>query len=210
MYNFLIVPKRGIFKDMDGVNRAGEDYQQPGVRGRPVPGRHERRPASPGAGRNIPDVDRTVRAGDPDVVVRRLIHEPRNPAFHKLPRRGRLLDPRWRGNAIVQQTVPMRPRSMPPDAPVRPLPPGLRCAKRTGLLRGRYPLAIFLAAAGAAAGAVLGYASVPPKYQSTGTVLIDPMVIGENSAMPGTLINAASSPSSNRAGSPAPPSSTPP
>ena len=28
VYNFLIVPDRGIFKDMDGVYRAGEDYQR--------------------------------------------------------------------------------------------------------------------------------------------------------------------------------------
>jgi hypothetical protein len=28
VYNFLIVPGRGIFRDMDGVNRAAEDYQR--------------------------------------------------------------------------------------------------------------------------------------------------------------------------------------
>jgi succinoglycan biosynthesis transport protein ExoP len=90
------------------------------------------------------------------------------------------------GNTAIVQQSPMGP--MPPATPQTAPRSPMKKAHR--LLRGRYPLAIFLAAAGAAAGAVAGYTSVPPKFQSTGTVLINPMVITEN-ALPNQLTNAA-------------------
>jgi capsular exopolysaccharide synthesis family protein len=43
------------------------------------------------------------------------------------------------------------------------------------LLRGRYPLAIFLAAAGAISGAVAGFLALPPKYESAGLVAVNPV-----------------------------------
>ncbi len=45
------------------------------------------------------------------------------------------------------------------------------------LLRGRYPLAITLAATGAVLGGIAGYVLVAPKYVSTGMVQIDPKVV---------------------------------
>jgi capsular exopolysaccharide synthesis family protein len=49
-------------------------------------------------------------------------------------------------------------------------------AKAHRLLRGRYPLAIFLAAAGAITGALAGWMALPPKYESTGLVAINTTV----------------------------------
>jgi capsular exopolysaccharide synthesis family protein len=45
------------------------------------------------------------------------------------------------------------------------------------LLRGRYPVAIFLAACGAVVGGVGGWVALPPKYESTGLVQINPTVV---------------------------------
>jgi polysaccharide biosynthesis transport protein len=60
-----------------------------------------------------------------------------------------------------------------PSAPLPPKHSPMKKAHR--LLRGRYPLVILLAAAGAIAGGVTGYMSLPPKYESTGLIAINPM-----------------------------------
>jgi succinoglycan biosynthesis transport protein ExoP len=44
------------------------------------------------------------------------------------------------------------------------------------LLRGRYPLALLLAAIGAVGGAVGGYVAMPTKFQSDGAIIINPVV----------------------------------
>src|ERR1019366_2582690 len=44
------------------------------------------------------------------------------------------------------------------------------------LLRGRYPLALFLAAIGAIAGASACFIALPPKFQSSGLIMINPII----------------------------------
>jgi succinoglycan biosynthesis transport protein ExoP len=53
------------------------------------------------------------------------------------------------------------------------------------LLRGRYPLVIFLAAAGAVAGSVAGWMALPPKYESSGLLAVNPV---ENTGGLGEMI----------------------
>lgn len=60
----------------------------------------------------------------------------------------------------------------PASGPVRHSP----VVKAHRLLRGRYPLAIFLAASGALAGGLGGWMALPPKFESTGLVNINPIV----------------------------------
>jgi capsular exopolysaccharide synthesis family protein len=60
-----------------------------------------------------------------------------------------------------------------PSAPLPPKPSPMKKAHR--LLRGRYPLVILLAAIGAIGGGTAGYMALPPKYESTGLIAINPM-----------------------------------
>jgi succinoglycan biosynthesis transport protein ExoP len=46
------------------------------------------------------------------------------------------------------------------------------------LLRGRYPLAFLLGAIGAIAGATACFVALPPKYQSSGLIMINPVISG--------------------------------
>ncbi len=48
------------------------------------------------------------------------------------------------------------------------------------VLRGRYPLAIFLVVVGGLAGALAGFALFPPKFESHGMINIRPEITGEN------------------------------
>jgi succinoglycan biosynthesis transport protein ExoP len=48
------------------------------------------------------------------------------------------------------------------------------------LLRGRYPLAIFLGLVGGSAGAIAGFLSMQPRFQSEGLILINPMITTPN------------------------------
>lgn len=75
------------------------------------------------------------------------------------------------GTAMVPH-VPPASGYMPPTGPVKRSP----VTKAHRLLRGRYPLAIFLAASGALAGALGGWMAIPPKFESTGYVSINPTI----------------------------------
>ena len=77
------------------------------------------------------------------------------------------------GSAVLAPppTPPASGQSVPPAAKLSP------ATKAHRLLRGRYPLAITLAAAGAAAGCIGGYLAVAPRYAAMGSVVLDPRVI---------------------------------
>jgi capsular exopolysaccharide synthesis family protein len=67
------------------------------------------------------------------------------------------------------------------------MPPKMSPLKRVHrLLRGRYPLAIFLAAATAVTGAIAGYVALQPKFESDGLVNINPMITrpGDDQVVP--------------------------
>ena len=76
------------------------------------------------------------------------------------------------GSAVLAPPTPPAP-GQSVSAPTKLSP----MTKAHRLLRGRYPLAITLAAAGAVAGCVLGYAAVAPRYVATGMVQLDPRII---------------------------------
>jgi succinoglycan biosynthesis transport protein ExoP len=80
--------------------------------------------------------------------------------------------------------------SQPGIVPYAPTAPGRTGGSQTSrpssmqkihrLLRGRYPLAIVLAAAGALLGGGAGYFALPPKYESAGFVQVNPTYVGQN------------------------------
>jgi succinoglycan biosynthesis transport protein ExoP len=74
--------------------------------------------------------------------------------------------PATHGNGSGAQSPPATPRS-----PMN---------KVHRLLRGRYPMAITLAAIGAVIGAGAGWIAVPPKYESSGSVNINPTIVGSS------------------------------
>ena len=57
-------------------------------------------------------------------------------------------------------------------------------AKAHRLLRGRYPVVVFLAAAGAITGALGGWIAMPPKYESVGLVQVNSVISGTTSNDP--------------------------
>ncbi len=76
------------------------------------------------------------------------------------------------GSAVLAPPTPAAPAQSIGGSPkLSPL------TKAHRLLRGRYPLAITLAAAGAVAGAIGGYMAVAPRYVSTGMIQLDPRII---------------------------------
>ena len=76
------------------------------------------------------------------------------------------------GSAVLAPPTPPSPgQSVSASPKLTPM------TKAHRLLRGRYPLAITLAAAGAVAGAVVGYLAVAPRYVSTGMVQLDPRIV---------------------------------
>jgi capsular exopolysaccharide synthesis family protein len=76
------------------------------------------------------------------------------------------------GSAVLAPPTPPSP-GQSVSAPTKLSP----MTKVHRLLRGRYPLAITLAAAGAITGCVTGYLAVAPRYVATGMVQLDPRVI---------------------------------
>ena len=81
------------------------------------------------------------------------------------------------GSAVLAPPMPAGPTASAPGMSAPP-PPKLSPLKRAHrLLRGRYPLAITLAALTAVAGGMLGYAAVAPRYTSAGVVTIDPRIV---------------------------------
>jgi capsular exopolysaccharide synthesis family protein len=77
------------------------------------------------------------------------------------------------GSAMLAPPTPSAPAQSIGGHPSKLSP----LTKAHRLLRGRYPLAITLAAVGAVAGAVGGFVVVAPRYAATGMVLLDPRVI---------------------------------
>ena len=73
-------------------------------------------------------------------------------------------------NTIAPYTPPAPGNTAKASVPHSPI------KKMHRLLRGRYPLALVLAGGGAIAGAVGGFVSLPPKFESVGQVVVNPII----------------------------------
>ena len=83
------------------------------------------------------------------------------------------------GDFWTQGTTLTAPTSVMPPPPIG-APRLSPLAKVHRLLRGRYPVAVVLAAAGAVAGALGAYMAITPKFESKGLISINPVVTTTN------------------------------